>query len=140
MTKYIAQETIAMIRTELDLAKTAAKAGDMREVATCLNNASTLSLRFAQEIEQELAFVANNPPRNPPSEPTTRYLALHHAGLRNGSFYRWTKRHNKWAQYINGDFMRSFAVEPTTYADQPLKEFHRKDAEKLIPRVCGGKG
>lgn len=68
--------------------------------------------------------------------PSVIYLALHEAGLRNGSFYRRTNRTRKWAEYINGDYMGSITVRPQTYADQPLKEFDKATAERLIPPVC----
>ena len=40
-----------------------------------------------------------------PHKPNT-YLALHLSGLRNGSFYRKTKRKGEYAHYMNGDFIR----------------------------------
>jgi hypothetical protein len=71
---------------------------------------------------------------NPP------YLALHEAGLRNGSFFRFNAKTKQWAHYINGDFMGFVIPKPTTYAGLPLKEFPEAQAVKLIPKICGGKG
>lgn len=66
------------------------------------------------------------------------YLALHEAGLRNGSFHR--SSGTKWAQYINGDFMGFLEERPKTYGGLPLVEFSAETAIRLIPRCCGGKG
>lgn len=74
-----------------------------------------------------------------------RYLALHEAGLHNGSFFRIIERvteheeTKRIAQYINGDFMCLLDKEPTEYCAQSLNRFDQKTAEKLIPKVCGGK-
>lgn len=76
--------------------------------------------------------------RTPP--PTTTYLALHEAGLRNGSFYRFKSDKLGWAHYINGDFIGFVIPKPTHYCGFPLKEFTADAAVKLIPKVCGGKG
>lgn len=67
-----------------------------------------------------------------------KYYALHEAGLRNGSFYRVTRRGDEEivGQFINGDFMGRQDSLPKTYAGHPLKEFDQKRAEKLIPRCC----
>lgn len=65
------------------------------------------------------------------------YLALHEEGLKNGSFFRvYPKRkHQNVAQYMNGDFMGYREEIPTTYGDQPLREFTKREAERLIPNA-----
>src|SRR5215510_8405583 len=65
-----------------------------------------------------------------------RYFALHEWGLQNGSFFR-VRKPGHCAQFINGDFMGNVGELPETYAGQPLKEFPREQAEKLIPKCCG---
>jgi len=64
-----------------------------------------------------------------------RYFALHEAGLRNGSFFV-MRRQGHCAQYINGDFMGNIGELPKLYAKQPLKEFPREEARKLLPDCC----
>jgi hypothetical protein len=66
---------------------------------------------------------------------SVRYFALHEEGLCNGSFFR-VRKPGHCAQYINGDFMGDTGQLPEVYAGQPLVEFPREQAEKLIPKCC----
>lgn len=65
-----------------------------------------------------------------------RYYALHDVGLRNGSFIRTSALGGSIAQFMNGDYMGLLDELPTTYANQPLVEYPREVAERMIPRCC----
>jgi hypothetical protein len=65
------------------------------------------------------------------------YHAYTEDALRNGSFVRQRSgpRTNELIRYMNGDYVGEISILPNE-----LTTWSEKDAKRLLPKCCGGKG